>query len=61
MNSWVSWIRPMPTSPASTRASSSGSAKRFTKGFVLSDSVKPMPSPDRRAGSPPFSADRKQA
>ena len=53
MNSWVSCMRPMPTSPASTPTRSSGSAKRLTNGFVLNDSVKPIPVfPPRRHRSP---------
>jgi hypothetical protein len=42
MNSCTNWMWPMPISSASTPTSSSGSANRFTKGLVLTESVNAM-------------------
>ena len=42
MNSWTSWMCPMPISSVKTLITSSGSAKRLTNGFVFTESENPM-------------------
>src|SRR3990170_8443245 len=45
MNSWTSWICPMPIASAKTLITSSGSAKRLTNGLVFTESENPMCAP----------------